>query len=84
MVTTRIKKGLTVPIAGSPEQTIGVGSRVTRVALLGVDYPGMRPTMAMAEGDAVKRGQVLFADKKTDGVVFTAPAGGVIGSINRG
>ena len=84
MVTTRIKKGLTVPIAGSPEQTIGVGSRVTRVALLGVDYPGMRPTMAMAEGDAVKRGQVLFADKKTDGVVFTAPAGGVISSINRG
>ena len=36
------------------------------------------------EGDRVKLGQILFSDKKTPGVVFTAPAAGTISAINRG
>ena len=84
MVTTRIKKGLTVPIAGSPEQIVEDAPVARRVAILGQDYHGMRPTMAVHEGDHVKRGQVLFTDKKTEGVVFTAPAAGVVSAINRG
>jgi len=80
----KIKKGLDLPIAGAPEQSVVDAKTVRSVAILGEDYPGMKPTMVVAEGDTVKRGQILFSDKKTDGVVFTAPAAGTVASINRG
>lgn len=79
-----IKKGLDLPIAGKPEQVIRDGNAVTEVALLGEEYVGMRPSMKVREGDVVKKGQVLFEDKKNPGVVFTAPASGTITAINRG
>jgi Na+-transporting NADH:ubiquinone oxidoreductase subunit A len=79
-----IKKGLDVPIVGAPEQAIFDGSSVKKVAVLGEEYIGMRPTMAVRVGDTVKKGQVLFEDKKNPGVVFTAPAAGEITEINRG
>lgn len=54
------------------------------VAVLGFDYPGMKPTMDVQVGDRVKLGQVLFSDKKTPGVVFTAPGAGVVSAVHRG
>ncbi|ROV56536.1 Na(+)-translocating NADH-quinone reductase subunit A [Neisseria chenwenguii] len=80
----KIKKGLDLPIAGRPEQAVYDGPAITEVALLGEDYVGMRPSMKVKEGDAVKKGQVLFEDKKNPGVVFTAPASGTVSAINRG
>jgi len=80
----KTKKGLNLPIAGAPEQVIQPAGAVRSVAVLGDDYPGMRPTMLVAEGDRVKLGQPLFSDKKNEGVVFTAPAAGVVSAINRG
>lgn len=80
----KIKKGLNLPVSGSPEQTIEQSRATHRVALLGDDYPGMRPTMLVRVGDAVKRGQGLFEDKKNAGVLFTAPQAGIVASINRG
>ncbi|MCL6414764.1 Na(+)-translocating NADH-quinone reductase subunit A [Aestuariirhabdus sp. Z084] len=79
-----IKRGLDLPIAGAPKQSIEPGNSVNSVAVLGPDYVGMKPSMAVAVGDRVKLGQVLFSDKKTPGVQFTAPAAGVISAINRG
>jgi len=60
----KIKKGLDLPIAGAPEQSVVDAKTVRSVAILGEDYPGMKPTMVVAEGDTVKRGQILFSDKK--------------------
>ena len=80
----KIKKGLDLPIAGRPEQAVYDGPAITEVALLGEEYVGMRPSMKVKEGDAVKKGQVLFEDKKNPGVVFTAPASGKIAAIHRG
>lgn len=80
----KIKKGLDLPIAGTPSGDLVDAKTVRSVAVLGEDYPGMKPTMAVAEGDRVKQGQILFSDKKTEGVVFTAPAAGTVSSINRG
>ena len=79
-----IKQGLDLPISGKPEQVIHNGNAVTEVAVLGEEYVGMRPSMKVREGDVVKKGQVLFEDKKNPGVVFTAPASGTIVAINRG
>ncbi|WP_249978508.1 Na(+)-translocating NADH-quinone reductase subunit A [Vreelandella olivaria] len=79
-----VKKGLDLPITGAPEQRIEDARPVRHVAILGTDYVGMKPTMAVQEGDKVKLGQLLFTDKKIDGVRFTAPAGGEVVAINRG
>lgn len=80
----KIKKGLDLPILGEPEQRIHDGPRVRSVAVVGRDYVGMKPTMAVKKGDRVKKGQVLFTDKKNPAVKYTAPAGGTIAAIHRG
>ncbi|WP_299230747.1 Na(+)-translocating NADH-quinone reductase subunit A [uncultured Halomonas sp.] len=79
-----VKKGLDLPITGAPEQRIEDARPVRHVAVLGTDYVGMKPTMEVKEGDTVKLGQLLFTDKKIDGVRFTAPAAGKVIEINRG
>lgn len=80
----RIKRGLDLPIEGEPRQQIADGPVIREVAILGPDYVGMKPTMEVREGDTVKKGQLLFTDKKTDGVKYTAPAAGTVKAINRG
>ena len=80
----KLKKGLDIPLSGSPKQEITDGPAVKRVAVLGEEFDGMRPTMLVEVGDKVKKGQGLFEDKKTPGVVFTAPAAGTVVEINRG
>jgi Na+-transporting NADH:ubiquinone oxidoreductase subunit A len=79
-----IKRGLNVPLSGSPRQEVGDRKPITQVALLGQDYIGMKPTMLVQEGDTVALGQKLFEDKKNPGVFYTAPAAGKIAAINRG
>ena len=79
-----VKKGLDLPIMGAPEPRIENARPVRHVAILGTDYIGMKPTMEVREGDKVKLGQLLFTDKKNEGVRFTAPAGGEVVAINRG
>lgn len=80
----RIKRGLDVPIAGAPVQRIEAGRPVRSVAVIGFDYPGMKPTMKVQVGERVKLGQVLFSDKKNPGVEFTAPGAGIVSAIHRG
>ncbi|NOY58788.1 MAG: Na(+)-translocating NADH-quinone reductase subunit A [Calditrichaeota bacterium] len=84
MGTIHIKKGLNLPIAGEPVQQVDQGQSVNRVALLGDDYVGMKPTMMVQIGDQVKLGQLLFTDKKMPGVKFTSPGSGKVVEINRG
>lgn len=80
----RIKRGLDLPIAGAPDQKIGNSQTVGSVALLGRDYVGMKPTMAVKAGDRVKLGQLLFTDKKNSAVRYTSPGAGVVTVIHRG
>lgn len=84
MGLTRIKKGLNVPISGDPEQIIYDAPAVSRVAIIGPDYVGMKPTMKVVVGDNVKLGQVLFLDKKNPDIKYTAPGAGKVVEINRG
>lgn len=80
----RIKRGLDLPISGAPEQKIGSCQAVRSVALLGRDYVGMKPTMAVKAGDRVKLGQLLFTDKKNPAVRYTSPGAGIVTVIHRG
>ncbi len=84
MALHRNRKGLDLPISGSPETTVETAGQPRRVALLGADYVGMKPTMHVRAGDVVSRGQLVFEDKRTPGVRFTAPAEGKVVAVNRG
>ena len=80
----KVKKGLDLPINGAPSNDIDVGKAVKHVAITGPDYNGMTPTMYVDVGEKVKLGQLVFEDKKTSGVKFTAPGSGTVVAINRG
>lgn len=81
---TTIKQGLDIPILGSPEQHIDVAGSVSKVAVIGDDFVGMKPTMLVSPGDRVKLGQPLFEDKKSPGVFYTSPGCGEVTAVNRG
>ncbi len=80
----KITKGLDLPIAGLPDQQRIDDVTVSRVAIVGEEYVGLRPSMAVKEGDRVIKGQLLFEDKKIPGVRFTSPACGTVSAIHRG
>ena len=81
----RIRKGLDLPITGAPVQRLPAAAcAVASVAVLGADYVGLKPSMAVAVGDRVERGDLLFTDRKTPGVHFTAPGGGKVTAVHRG
>jgi Na+-transporting NADH:ubiquinone oxidoreductase subunit A len=84
MAVHTIKKGLDVPISGTPAQDVKQAPSVTRVAVMASDFIGMKPRMQVIVGDLVKRGSLLFEDRKQAGVFHTAPAAGKVVAINRG
>ncbi len=84
MGTHRFRRGLSLPIAGAPEQTLDDSPAPGAVAVSAADYPGMKPAMQVGPGDAVRRGQLLFEDRRQPGVRFTSPAAGTVAAVNRG
>ena len=80
----KTKKGLDLPISGSPSTEIDSSTAINSIAVLGADYVGLKPTMMVDEGDQVQLGQKLFENKKNPGTYITAPSSGVVKSINRG
>lgn len=83
----RLRKGLDLNIKGHPQASSIEElqeTKVSSVAIVADDYPGMKPTFLVKEGEQVKKGQPLFTDKKNPLVQYTSPAGGKITAINRG
>lgn len=82
----KIRKGLTIPLTGAPRQAVDELPPPGRVALLGYDYVGVKrlPSLEVAVGDRVSKGQVVFRGKAYPEVVGTAPAAGVVEAVHRG
>jgi len=80
----KIKKGLDIPISGAPRQDIEPGNTITRAAVVGRDFVGLKPRMLVAEGDDVVLGQPIFTDRRNEGVRYVAPGTGRVLEINRG
>ena len=51
---------------------------------MAADFVGLRPAMIVQEGDRVRLGQPLLADKSFPEVRHVAPGAGTIRGINRG
>ena len=84
MAVHKISKGLNVPIAGEPDQTVDGVKSVSKVAVVAADFPTMKPKMMVNVGDTVQCGQPLFEDRKKPGVFYVAPAAGTVSAVNRG
>lgn len=84
MAVHTIRKGLDLPLAGAPEQRIEPAAAPRQVALLGADTHGLRPALAVQPGDRVLRGQLLYGDRKLQGVRYTSPAAGTVRALHRG
>ncbi len=84
MQSFNLKKGLDLPVAGAPEQTIHPGAKIRSVGVLGPDYVGLKPRMMVQEGDEVVRGQPLFCHKDAPEAMIVAPMTGRVAVINRG
>lgn len=81
-----IKKGLDIPLSGSPRQVIEDGPVLQRIGMLGYDYAGVKrlPTLEVEVGQRVKKGEVVLRGKAYPEVVGTTPVAGVVEAIHRG
>lgn len=80
----KLKRGLDLPITGTPDQTVHQGADVTHVALNGKDFIGLKPKMLVNAGDKVQKGQPLFVHKESPDIKYVAPGAGTIRDVNRG
>lgn len=80
----RLKKGLDLPISGAALCSVTKRVAPGLVAVKPTDFRGMVPRLLVKEGDSVKAGTPLFADKKNAAMVFCAPVSGTVDAIVRG
>ena len=80
----KLRKGLDVPVLGAPGDRIEDAADVRTVAILGQDYIGLKPRLAVQEGDIIAAGAPVLFDKDMPQVQVTAPASGRVRAINRG
>jgi len=79
-----ISRGLDIPLAGAPEQSVHPAAPVRHIALCGSDYAGLKPRLQVETGDRVGPLQALFLDKRDPDVQYCAPGRGRVVAINRG
>jgi Na+-transporting NADH:ubiquinone oxidoreductase subunit A len=84
MTNFSLKRGLDIPILGSPEQKIYDGRKPKTLAVMGTDFKGLKPKMLISEGDKVEKGTPLFCHKDFPEIIFVSPCKGYVESINRG
>ena len=79
-----LKKGLNIPIAGAPAPEVVKSVQPDLIAVKPTDFPGFTPRLLVKEGDAVKAGSPVMADKLRPEILVTSPVSGQVESIVRG
>ena len=79
-----LKKGLNIPIKGvaAPEVIKTVSPDI--VAVKPTCFKGLVPRLLVKEGDAVKAGSPVMADKQRPEILLTSPVSGTVQQIVRG
>jgi len=80
----KLRKGLNIKLKGSASKELGTLSIPATVALKPTDFPGLTPKLLVKADTTVKAGDALFYDKYHPEILFTAPLGGKVVSVNRG
>lgn len=71
-------------MAGTPAREVSDVATPATVAVLPTEFVGVKPRLLVREGESVRRGQPVFADKRNAALMFGAPAGGVVREIRYG
>jgi len=82
--TIKLRKGLNIKLKGSANKELKTLSFPSTVALKPTDFPGLTPKLKVKADSVVKSGEALFYDKYHPEILFTAPLGGKVVSVNRG
>ncbi|MBO4465831.1 MAG: Na(+)-translocating NADH-quinone reductase subunit A [Bacteroidales bacterium] len=82
--TIVLKKGLKLPITGSPEKRLSKTLLSDVVAVQPGDFKGLLPRLLVKEGDTVLAGSPVFSDKNNPDILITSPASGTVKAIVRG
>ncbi|MDX8339255.1 Na(+)-translocating NADH-quinone reductase subunit A [Draconibacterium sp. IB214405] len=80
----KLRKGLNIKLKGSAEKALEKLPVPATVALKPTDFPGLTPKLSVKVDAEVKAGDALFYDKYHPEILYTAPLGGKVVSINRG
>lgn len=78
-----IDKGLDIPIDGAPKAEFVSVPASEQVAVY-QEFEGLKAKLLVKEGDRVKRGSPLFADKKQLDLTFCSPVAGTVQAIEYG
>ncbi|MHC4893190.1 MAG: hypothetical protein ACYTFV_07450 [Planctomycetota bacterium] len=83
--TIKIKRGLDIPIHGKVESTQAEDRlSIENVAVLPPEFHGIKVKLLAEEGSDVRAGQPIFADRRDESILFTAPATGRLTAVERG
>ncbi len=80
----KLRKGLNIKLKGSANKELETLPVPSTVALKPTDFPGLTPKLLVKADTAIKAGDAMFYDKYHPEVLFTAPYGGKVVSVNRG
>ena len=82
--TIKLRKGLNIKLKGSAKPELESLAVPGTIALKPTDFPGLTPKLKVKADTLVKAGDALFYDKYHPEILFTAPIGGKVVSVNRG
>lgn len=80
----KLKQGLDLPLKGAAEKKVLMEVKADAVAVKPTDFKGLVPKLLVKEGDTVKAGSPLFADKMCPEILFASPVSGTVQSVVRG
>lgn len=77
-------KGKDIKLKGAAGDEVSDVLSPRIVAIQPPDFRGLKPRLAVAEGDSVKMGTPVITDKEIDGLCLVSPVSGKVKAINRG
>ncbi|MDR0814360.1 MAG: Na(+)-translocating NADH-quinone reductase subunit A [Bacteroidales bacterium] len=80
----KLKRGLNIRLQGKAEKILVKAEPSDRYAVKPTDFPGLIPKILVKEGETVKAGTPLFADKNRPEVLFASPVSGTVEAVVRG
>ncbi len=80
----RMTNGRDIPLGEGSREISSRRLPVTKVAILGSDFPGDRFELMVSEGDRVAKNSVLLQSRHQSRIKFCTPAGGTVCAIRRG
>ena len=80
----RLRKGLNIPLKGSAENHIAKNISPNIIAVKPTDFKGLNPKLLVKEGDLVKAGTPVIADKKRPEILICSPISGTVKEVVRG